>query len=301
MNFALLGAFISSLIFWISASIVTIMIVTNSRKSDGIFDLSASFVNPGSMAEKASCQVGVDEACTKAATLGERLACKHKKLVDCYASKRIPDGTDLRYVSPTGAKDNCVGMVAYGTDGPFTNRTAFPVCLGPGESIEFPRGHPYRYVLRQNKSYLFKGLNDTEWFYGDKKSGYIIPDEKGTDSNGQPKYTLPNGDELPYGLTNALVSIRDKFGYNVIPIYKYKNGTLEQAYLPDVPMQISRSKYLSDDNVCEKVLPLVCQPCPKTWMYKTDCGYPIKNRADCLYQKTWDEKCAALKERSFGA
>ena len=277
------------------------MVLMLSRKDAGVFDFSSQFVTPGTLAQKAPCQVGVDDACKKAKSIGESLACKHKKLVTCYASKRIPDGSDPRYITPTGQKDNCIGMVAYGSSSPFTNRTVFPICLGPGESIDFPSGHPYRYILRQNNNYLFKGLNEHEWFYGDKKSGYIIPQSK-TSTSGHTEYTLPDGEKLPYGLVNTLTSLKRDFGYDVIPIYKYTDETLDQAYLPEIPMQISRPKSLQTGTICEEVLPEVCKSCSKVvggvivTIPKDAC-----NKKDCLSQKEWDSRCDALKERSFGS
>ena len=225
-----MSAVVSSVVFWVSLSVV-VLLVSMSRHKDESIDFSYQFVDPGTLAQKAPCAIGVDDACKKAGSIGEELACRHKKLVTCYASKRIPDGTDEAYVSANGDSGRCIGMVAHGSDGPFTNRTTFPVCLGKGEYVYFPRGHPYRYVARDKlRSYALRF----------DRAGYVIPERKDT-SGGQPNYVLPDGKDLPYGLTETLVRLRNDYGYDVFPIYEYdKDGILFQADLSKSGMTITR-------------------------------------------------------------
>jgi hypothetical protein len=227
-------ASIASLIFWACVSIITVVILTTRSSTTGIpIDLTPKFVSPGTLAQKSSCRSGVESACASASSLGERLACQHKKLVDCYASKRIPDDNEEPYVTPGGRKDRCIGMVAHGTNGPFSNRTTFPVCLDLNQVVTFPKGHPYKYVARDvsrpTRNYALTLPNK-----------YIQPSQKRV-VDGKTEYLLGSGNPLPYGLNERLVRLREEYGYDVLPVYERdSNGVLQQIDLSSIPVTITR-------------------------------------------------------------
>lgn len=235
----LLSAFVSSLGFWMSLSLVAILIITHNMRSSSGADLSIQYVSPGTLADKASCRVGVAERCNKAKTEGERLACTHKNLVTCYAEKRIPDGVEPEHVTQGGEKGHCAGLVAYAENGPFSNRTVFPVCLGKGRVIDIPRGHPYRYTTQTNKTKHQPGYHLASYYTNIDSSGYIVPTGRKL-VGGHWEYTLPNGETLPYGLTDHLVRLNRDHGYEVFPVYKMENGVVVQADLSTVPFRVGR-------------------------------------------------------------
>jgi len=230
-----LSAFVSSIGFWICLSLVAVLVITNNMKTQGLgdIDLSTQYVSPGTVADKASCRVGVEEACKKAASEGERLACTHKKLVNCYATKRIPDGVEPEHITKGGEKGRCAGVVAYASNGPFSNRTVFPVCMAKGQYFDIPKGHPYRYTIRNNPQW-------NKYYMTINSTGYIVPSGKRTGKDGHPEYVLPSGDTLPYGLTEHLVRLERDYGYEVFPVYTKKNDTLVQADLSDVSFRFGR-------------------------------------------------------------
>jgi hypothetical protein len=229
----LLVAAVSSIGFWISVSSVAVVILSTRQPSIDI-DFSPSYVPPGTLAQKSSCLTGLDEECKAASNLAERLACRHKKLVACYASKRIPDATEEKYVTKDGDAQYCIGLVARGTNGPFSNRTVFPVCLKRGESLTFPRGHPYAYVIRPQNAPFTYALQ----FHGGKQ--YIMPYKKRTVDD-KVEYILPSGNPLPYGLTERIVRLREEYGYDVFPLYERgSDGQLVQTDLSQISFTVSR-------------------------------------------------------------
>lgn len=228
----LLAAAVSSFGFWISLLSVAVVVLSN-RKPGLEIDFSPTYVPPGTLAQKSSCLAGVDDACSTSTSLAESLACRHKKLVTCYASKRIPDATEERYVTKDGDTQFCVGLVARGTNGPFSNRTIFPVCLKRGESLTFPRGHPYVYIIRPQGAPFTYAIQ----FHGGKK--YVMPSRKRVVDD-KVEYLLPSGDPLPYGLTERITRLREEYGYDVFPLYERdSSGQLVQADLSQVSFTVS--------------------------------------------------------------
>lgn len=229
-------ASVVSLILWFCVSAITVIILVNKSRTSAVdIDFTPEYVAPGTLAMKSSCRSGVKDTCASASTTGERLACEHKNLVQCYASKRIPDGTDEPYVTSGGTKDRCLGMVAFGSDGPFSNRTTFPVCLDKGQAMTFPKGHPYKYIARN-----LTGPSIPYAVTLPTRTKYIVPNKK-KEVDGKTEYYLPNGDPLPYGLNERLVRLRAEYGYDVIPFYERdSDGVLQQIDLSNIPITITR-------------------------------------------------------------
>lgn len=230
----LMSASVASLLFWGVASCVAVLVLSNRSSPSDIVVIPPQFAAPGDVTQKSSCAAGVDSACAPAKTLGEQLACKHKKLVECYAEKRIPDGVDPAYTASGGDATKCLGMVAYASNGVFSNRTTFPVCLAKNQSVTFPVGHPYRYVSRD--PYFSYAVN-----IPGKPRSYVIPTGKKT-TDGKVEYSI-DGAPLPYGLNEHLVRLKRDYGYDVIPVYsKGADGVLRQVDLPTIALQVNRYK-----------------------------------------------------------